>query len=203
MLVYPIVPTTDHRKGQAMTTDFLFCRTHSVTRPTLAAGMLICTGSFNRATLEAFTAEDIGFYRDERLMRLRGEERHTERFMFQASHSLDGPWEDIKLIVPLPGDPDDMFDEEDDDRWGQCLRCKRNLTESEAALNDVCEGCRPQVYEEWQNDQDRLAEEGEEARRSPEASDDEMCYYCAGVCSGNCPDAREREYWELAGYPPD
>jgi len=85
--------------------------------------------------------------------------------MLQASNSVDGPWEDIIAIVPLPGDPSDMLgDEDDDDRWGQCLRCKRNLTESEAALNDVCEGCRPEYFEDRQAEQDRQAEEAAEAR---------------------------------------
>lgn len=139
-------------------------RIHSVTRPNVGVGLLQGFGPKTRQELEAFTAEDLGFYVDEFLMRSRGDERHTEQFMLQASNSLDGPWEDVISIVPLPGDPDDMFDDEDeDDRWGQCLRCQRNLTESEAALNDVCEGCRPEHFEEWQNEQDRLAEEAAQA----------------------------------------
>ena len=147
------------------TQHFRAYRIHSVTRPSVDVGLLQGFGSFSRKQLETFTAESLGFYVDEFLMRSRGEERHTEQFMLQASNSFHGPWEDIIPIVPLPGDPDDMFDyEDDDDRWGQCLRCKCNLTESEAALNDVCEGCRPKYFEEWQNDQDRLAEEAAEAR---------------------------------------
>jgi len=48
-------------------------------------------------------------------MRSRGDERHTEQFMLQASNSLDGPWEDINSIVPLPGDPGgDMYDDDSD-----------------------------------------------------------------------------------------
>lgn len=151
-------------QNTTVTQTFRIYRIHSVTRPNVGVGLLQGFGSFSRQQLEAFTAEDCGFYVDEFLMRSRGDERHAEQFLLQASNSLDGPWEDIISIVPLPGDPDDMFDEDDDDRWGQCLRCTRNLTESEAALNDVCEGCRPEYLEEWQNEQDRLAEEAAEAR---------------------------------------
>ena len=107
------------------TQHFRAYRIHSVTRPSVDVGLLQGFGSFSRKQLETFTAESLGFYVDEFLMRSRGEERHTEQFMLQASNSSHGPWEDIIPIVPLPGDPDDMFDyEDDDDRWGQCLRCK-------------------------------------------------------------------------------
>ncbi len=152
-------------RNTVVTQMFSVFRIHSVTRPNVDVGLLQGFGRKTRQELEAFTAESLGFYVDEFLMRSRGDERHTEQFMLQASNSLKGPWEDIMPIVPLPGDPDDMFDnDDDDDRWGQCLRCKHNLTESEAALNHVCDGCRPKHSEEWQKKQDRLAEEAAEAR---------------------------------------
>jgi hypothetical protein len=164
------------------TQQFSVYRIHSVTRPTVGVGLLQGFGTHSRQDLEALTAEDLNFYVDEFLMKSRGDERHTEQFILQGSNSLDGPWEDIKPIVPLLGDdPRDLLDEEDDDRWGQCMRCNRNLTESEAALNDTCEGCRPVVYEEWEANQERLAEETAEARRYPEVSDDdddEGCPHC-------------------------
>jgi len=147
-----------------VTQQFSVYRIHSVTRPNVGVGLLQGFGSFSRQELETFTAESLSFYVDEFLMRSRGDERHTEQFMLQASSSLDGPWEDIVSIVPLPGDPDDMVDEDDDDRWGQCMRCTGNLTESEASVGDVCQGCHPAHLEEWQNEQDRLAEEAAEAR---------------------------------------
>lgn len=146
------------------TQRFRVYRIHSVTRPNVGAGLLQGFGSFTREQLEAVEPEGIGFYLED-LIEYRDDECRTEQFMLQGSNSLDGPWEDIKPIVPASGeDPYNFVDEEDDDRWGQCLRCRRNLTESEAALNDVCEGCRPEYYEEWQNEQDRLAEEAAEAR---------------------------------------
>jgi hypothetical protein len=147
------------------TQQFSVYRIHSVTRPNVGVGLLQGFGHFTREQLETFTADALGFYIDESLMRCRGDERHAEQFVLQASDSVNGPWEDIIIIVPAPGDPDYMlYDEDDDDRWGQCLRCKRNLTESEVALNDVCEGCRPEYFEEWQANQDRLAEQAAEAR---------------------------------------
>lgn len=146
------------------TQQFSVYRVHSVTRPNVGVGLLQGFGRKTRQELEAFTAESLGFYIED-LVEYRDDECRTERFMLQGSNSLDGPWEDIKSIMPLPGqDPRNLLDEEDDDRWGQCLRCACNLTESEAALNDVCEGCRPEYFEEWQNEQDRLAEEAAEAR---------------------------------------
>ena len=145
------------------TQRFSVYRIHSVTRPTVGVGLLQGFGSYSRLQLESTTPEIIGFYVDSFLMRARGDERHTEQFLLQASNSLSGPWEDIISIVPLPGDPDDLFND-DDDHWGKCMCCNRNLTESEAALNDVCESCRPDFFEDWQNNQERLAEEAVEAR---------------------------------------
>jgi hypothetical protein len=147
------------------TQQFRVFRIHPATRPEVGVGMLQGLQSKTRAQLEALIAEDLGFYVDGFLMTLRGEARHSEQFMLQGGNSLDGPWEDIKFIVPAPGDePRDLLDEEDDDRWGQCLRCSGNLTESEYALNDVCEGCRPAATEEWEAEQARLAEAAAEAR---------------------------------------
>lgn len=69
--------------------------------------------------------------------------------------------------------------DEEDRRWGQCMRCGSNLTESEFALNDTCEGCRPIVYAEWESNQERLAEEAAERRMYPEESDDDDgCPHC-------------------------
>jgi|GEM_PF-1944362 len=145
---------------------FRVFRIQSVTRPNLGVGMLTGFGEHTRPELEALTAEGIGFYIDDDLMKSRGDERHTEEFMLQAGNSLDGPWEDIQPITPAPGhNPYDDLDEEDDDRWGKCIRCERNLTESEYALNDTCEGCRPVVYAAWESEQERLAEERADARR--------------------------------------
>jgi hypothetical protein len=156
------------------TQQFSIHRLQSVTRPGYDVGLRLCFSRCTREELEALTAEGINFYVDDFLMKSRGEERYTEQFMLQGGNSLQGPWEDIKLIVPLPGDdPRNLLDEEDDDRWGQCMRCGSNLTESEAALNDSCEGCRPTVYADWEANQERLAEDAAERRRYPETSDDE------------------------------
>ncbi len=144
---------------------FSVYRIHSVSRPNLGVGLLQGFGRFTRSGLEGITADSIGFYVEDSLMQSRADERYTEQFMLQAGNSLAGPWEDIKPIVPLPGeDPRDLLNEKDNDRWGQCMRCDRNLTESEAALNDTCEGCRPEVYQDWEANQERLAEEAAEAR---------------------------------------
>jgi hypothetical protein len=72
-----------------------------------------------------------------------------------------------------------LTDDEEDGRWGQCMRCKGNLTESEVALNDICESCRPVVYAEWVSNQERLVEEAAERRMYPEESDDDDgCPHC-------------------------
>lgn len=146
------------------TQQFSVYRIHSVTRPNVGVGLLQGFGRKTRQELEALTAEDLGFYIDEFLMRSRGRDRHYEEFVLQGSDSLDGPWEDIKSIVPLSGEvPDDLLDEEDN-RWGQCRRCKRNLTENEASVSVHCDDCGVAAYEEWEANQERLAEEAAEAR---------------------------------------
>ncbi len=148
-------------------------RITSVTRPNMPAGLRTGFGQFTRQVLEQADAEDFGFYADDFFKSMRGDQLTTEEFMLQGGDGRD-TWFDIKPIVPIPGDdPRDLLDEEDDDRWGQCMRCERNLTESEAALNDTCEGCRPIVYAEHAAKQERLAEEAEERRRYPEESDDD------------------------------
>ncbi len=61
--------------------------------------------------------------------------------------------------------------------YGTCTQCECPLEESEFAIGDICEGCRPQFMENWEANQERLAEEAAERRRYPEESDDDKDYY--------------------------
>lgn len=62
--------------------------------------------------------------------------------------------------------------------YGKCIRCKRDLEESEFVLGDACDGCRSILLQEWEDEQDALAEARDEARRYPEHSDDDDDTQC-------------------------
>jgi hypothetical protein len=140
-----------------MSDYFRVFRVISTTRPDFQVGLLTSFGASSRASLEALDPEDIGFYVED-LVEHRDEEARTEQFMLQGSNSLDGPWEDIKSFQPAAGS-----DESEPD-FGKCMRCGAALEESEFAIGDACDGCRPTMIQEWEDKQDRLAEEAAEAR---------------------------------------
>lgn len=63
--------------------------------------------------------------------------------------------------------------------YGKCTECDNNLSESEYAIGDVCDGCRPAYLARWEQEQEAEAERLAEARRYPEESDDDYQYRCS------------------------
>jgi len=154
--------------AMAITQQFRVYRIISTTEPNNMNSLLTGFGSFSRVALEALEPENIGFYADD-LAEHRGEQSRTEQFMLQGGDSLDGPWADIKPFQPAAGSDDS------EPYFGECSNCSGELTESEDALGTICDSCRPEVYEQRELNQERLAEEAAERRRYPEESDDD--YY--------------------------
>jgi hypothetical protein len=173
-----LFPTIDKQiersqlKEKNLTQSFATYRTQSVARPNVTAGMLegyaVMSGKshFTRAELEARTAETMGFYADRLFLQMRGEEARSEKFVLQGLQD-GGDWIDIKPIAPIEGENPNEPD------FGNCMRCGSPLEESEYAIGDVCDGCRPQYMKDWKANQERLAEEAAEHRRYPEESDDD------------------------------
>jgi hypothetical protein len=112
-------------------------RVQSLTCPDDHAGLLMGFAGgrqLTREVLEQWDAESIGFYLDEFLVQMRGEQVVDEQFVLQGGFRYGG-WVTIKPIVPIPGE-----DPHADD-FGQCKGCNRDLIESEHALGYLCEDC--------------------------------------------------------------
>ncbi len=78
-------------------------------------------------------------------------------------------------LVPIPLKSDSIeLDESSEIDFGKCTECGSGLEESEFAIGDICDGCRPAFMESWEARQEAEAEEAAERRRYPEESDDDF-----------------------------
>lgn len=91
---------------------------------------------FTRTQLESYGAEALGFYADE--LANRRAQYGEETFVLQGGNGWDN-WVNIRTVEPLKG-------EVPEPNWGNCNRCKCELTESENAIGFLCDDCRAKAH---------------------------------------------------------